>query len=452
MISAGSRLRAGFGEPGRNSKAEAAGRHSPLNRTCRLPVAIWWLLLVIATAACGKKGPPLAPFSSLPAAMTAITAKRVGGQIVFQFTVPSANIDGRRPADLDRVDLYVYTARLLRPADYLRRGTIVGSVQVRRPPPPRENGAPAPPAEPGVDQGSVATIVDMPKAAAASDALARATETTSEDGPLFPGGGGPLLLAGQGSSMRYYVAVGVNRRGHPGAPSPVVEVPIVDPPAPPRNVNVTYTEKSLSVSWTAPSIPLGHPIQQVSPEKGGLPSRPIVSFAGSSGYNIYEVPAAKITESVPPDAGLTPLNSSLVSTTTFADQKIEFGTERCFVIRAQETLGSVAVESAASETACVMPADTFAPAPPRSLTAVASEGTISLIWEPNDESDLAGYLILRGAAPGEKLQALTAMPITGATYRDTTIQPGAAYVYAVVAVDKGNNISAHSNRVEERGR
>jgi fibronectin type 3 domain-containing protein len=115
-------------------------------------------------------------------------------------------------------------------------------------------------------------------------------------------------------------------------------------------------------------------------------------------------------------------------------------------------MGSITVESAPSKTACVTPADTFAPAAPRSIAAVASEGAIGLIWEPNTEGDLAGYLVLRGEAPGEKLQALTPAPITETTYRDTTIKPGVAYVYAVVAIDKANNMSAQSDRITEKGR
>jgi len=432
----------------------SAGRHSAAEKNRCLPAVVCLLCLAVATAACGKKGAPLAPFSNLPAAIRSLTAKRVGAQIVFQFTVPSANIDGRQPADLDRVDLYVHTTRLRQPADYLKLGTIVGSVKVRRAPPPRENGAPVPPPGPGVEQGSMATIVDTPSTTApAADSPARAAEPNSEDGPLFPGGGGPLLSPRQAAvATRYYVAVGVNPRGRQGRPSPVVELPPAEPPVPPSDVTVTYTEKSLSVSWTAPSIPLTHPIQEASREEGRLPSRPIVSFAGSSGYNVYEMPAASTGETASPDVGLTALNRSLLTTTTFADQKIEFGTERCFVIRSQETLRSVTIESTASETACVRPVDTFAPTPPRSVAAVASEGAISLIWDPNDEGDLAGYLILRGEAPGEKLQALTTTPITETTYRDTTVRSGVAYVYAVVAVDRANNSSAQSNRVEERGR
>ena len=76
---------------------------------------------------------------------------------------------------------------------------------------------------------------------------------------------------------------------------------------------------------------------------------------------------------------------------------------------------------------------------------------ISLIWNANDEADLAGYLVLRGEAPGETLRAVTASPIRDTTYRDTDVRPGARYVYAVVAVDTATppNISGQSARVEE---
>jgi hypothetical protein len=79
---------------------------------------------------------------------------------------------------------------------------------------------------------------------------------------------------------------------------------------------------------------------------------------------------------------------------------------------------------------------------------------VNLIWEPNGEADLAGYLVLRGSAPDGTLQRLTPSPIAEATYRDQTATPGVRYVYAVVAVDRGSppNVSELSNRVEESSR
>jgi hypothetical protein len=79
---------------------------------------------------------------------------------------------------------------------------------------------------------------------------------------------------------------------------------------------------------------------------------------------------------------------------------------------------------------------------------------INLIWEANSEPDLAGYLVLRGDAPGDTLQAITKEPVTTNTFRDETVTPGNRYVYAIVAVDRAvpQNVSPQSNRVEETAR
>jgi hypothetical protein len=86
---------------------------------------------------------------------------------------------------------------------------------------------------------------------------------------------------------------------------------------------------------------------------------------------------------------------------------------------------------------------------------VAAEGAINLIWEPNGEPDLGGYVVLRGDAPGDTLQPLTTAPITEASYRDAAVIPGQRYVYAVVAMDNRfpvPNLSVESERVEETAR
>ena len=131
-----------------------------------------------------------------------------------------------------------------------------------------------------------------------------------------------------------------------------------------------------------------------------------------------------------------------------------FGVERCFVVRPVDKLAGATVMGPASPQTCVTPADTFPPAAPRSLAAIAGAGVISLIWEPNIESDLAGYLVLRGEAPGDTLRAITPEPVVATTFRDTTARAGTHYVYVVVAVDRATpqNVSAQSNRVEETAR
>ena len=108
-----------------------------------------------------------------------------------------------------------------------------------------------------------------------------------------------------------------------------------------------------------------------------------------------------------------------------------------------------------SSATCITPVDVFPPAAPAGLASVPSEGGISLIWEPNSELDLDGYLVLRREAGDDTLRQLTATPVAEARYRDTDVQPGKRYIYSVVAVDTQvplPNVSAESARVEETAR
>jgi fibronectin type 3 domain-containing protein len=133
---------------------------------------------------------------------------------------------------------------------------------------------------------------------------------------------------------------------------------------------------------------------------------------------------------------------------------VTFGVERCFEVRPVDQVFGVAVVGPASPPTCITPRDTFPPAAPKSLQAIAGSGVINLIWDANTEADLAGYIVLRGDAPGDTLQAITPEPVSATTYRDESVRPGTRYVYAVVAVDRAvpQNVSAQSNRAEETAR
>ena len=97
---------------------------------------------------------------------------------------------------------------------------------------------------------------------------------------------------------------------------------------------------------------------------------------------------------------------------------------------------------------CLTAADTFPPPAPTGLSTLPTEGRIQLIWNAVTAADLAGYLVLRSeeAAPAVPLMN-DPIPETG--YTDTTVKPGARYVYTVVAVDKAGNRSAPSDPREE---
>jgi hypothetical protein len=423
-----------------------------------LSVLLLGLGVALAAAGCGQKGPPLAPLRPAPARVEDLAARRLGSLVHLSLTIPDRNLDGSMPADIERVEVYGFAGRPLdargQPLDaaaWRAMGTLVASVAVQPPPPPGTALPPAaaetPDPDPRPAQGSVALVTEALAATAAASTAPDPREAGGTTGdieePLFR----PLWPAMVDVPTRSYVAIGISRRGRPGPPSPIVAVPLIPPPPPPGEApTLTYTATALTVAWPA-AARVPKPVQE--PAEGLLASRPLVPVPGPYSYNVYEVPAR-----VPEGTVAPPVNAQPLSGLAYEDPRVEFGVARCFAVRTIQAVGSLTIESEPTEAACVTAVDTFPPAAPANLAAVASAGAISLIWEPNIEADLAGYLVLRAEAPGETLQPVTPDPVAETTYRDTDLRPGVRYVYAVVAVDTAEppNRSPESNRVQETAR
>ena len=83
--------------------------------------------------------------------------------------------------------------------------------------------------------------------------------------------------------------------------------------------------------------------------------------------------------------------------------------------------------------------DNLAPAAPAPFTAQYAAGTALLHWQPNHESDLAGYRLYRGTSASfatSPANLVSAQPDTG--YADAA---GAPYFYKLTAVDAHGNES-----------
>ncbi len=402
------------------------------------------LLAAAALAgACGKKGPPLPPLVRLPEPPGGFTAERRGDVVDLQFTVPGANSDGTRPANVERVDVYGFTGPAgVTDDQLLKHGTRIGSVAVKAPPEPEaavEPGAEEevePPQGPGLDQGAAASLTETitPETLAPVD-LASDRKTS----PPARATEGPLLGPASGVPTRTYLSVGISTRGRKGPPSKRVAVPLVPPPPPPSSLQVTYDEHDVTIAWT----PTGSSASAAT-DTDVLPSTPIGMKPPTFGFKVYAVPEE------PAEEAATLLTADPVDKSQYSDPHVAWGEHRCYTVRTVETIAGLAVESQAAPPACVTFTDTFPPAAPKGLTAVATERAISLIWQPNEEPDLAGYLVLRGTAGGA-LEPITPAPITGTTFHDE-VATGVRFVYAVRAVDKTGNAGALSNRVEEVAR
>jgi hypothetical protein len=441
-------------------------------------------------AACGQKGPPLAPLHLVPAAPAGISVSRAGQQAQLRFVLPAENMNGPGPSVLDRIEIYAITVApgAAPPAnrELMTSKFVVGTIPVKPArvegtDTPAEGAAPDTRPSPGDKSTFVEALTeekvkpvtlvvkdDPTGTARAVELVATAAGRAKVPAPVLasaaqagPAAAVAAVLATAGAAaatavppypVRIYVIRGLTKGGRPGQPTARVELPVVDPPPAPPAPTTTVAENGIGLVWTGPAVPSPALVPEL-PVFSGLPADPglhpvpglpvpAAAVAPSRAFNVYKSDA--------PD----PLNGEPIAGTQYERAGVSFGAEECFVIRAVEKVAGVVIESDPSPPACVTPRDTFPPAAPKGLSVVAGPGTMNLSWDANNDADLAGYQVLRGEAPGETLQPLTPAPIAGTSFEDKTVKADVRYVYAIVAVDKATppNRSAPSPRVEETAR
>jgi hypothetical protein len=398
------------------------------------------LVVALLAVSCGKDGPPMPPLRVVPDAVTNLDVRRQGNEVRITFALPVKNLYAQGPVNLEGVEVFAATvaAGAMPPTnkELLALAYRVATFEAR-PPPPAETAkskaqppgeAPKPPPAPQKElpgPGDTVSYVEaltedrrkpdftkMPPPAKTPVTPPPTPPPTQMRPAVAPKPPEPPV------AKRVYIIRALARGGRPGAVTQRIEVPLADQFPAPTGVTATHTPTSITLAWTA------------------LPPETPVS------YNVYGA------------EGGPPINPNPLNETSFEREGVEFGKQQCFVVRSVVKVGFLSLESEPSERACVTPVDTFAPEAPKGLSAVSGTSVISLIWDANTETDLAGYIVLRGEAPGDTLQPLTPAPIRETNFRDTTVKPGVRYIYAVVAVDNATppNTSPHSARVEETAR
>jgi hypothetical protein len=88
------------------------------------------------------------------------------------------------------------------------------------------------------------------------------------------------------------------------------------------------------------------------------------------------------------------------------------------------------------------------PSSPTNLTITAADAaSVSLDWDDNTESYLAGYNVYRSTTSGSGYVKLNTSPLISSNYTDSDATVGVTYYYVVTAVDIYSSESGYSNEV-----
>ena len=345
-------------------------------------------LAVGALAACGKKGPPVAPEVRVPTIPAALRGAVDEQSIVVSWNAPGTRVDGTRLRAIALYRLYRREEADAGPAKsaMLSSGHIVGYDEVAAIRPE----APAP----ATVQGGSVTWVDR-----------------------------RALSMGR----RYvYVVTAEDNLGRMSGPSERLIVPFLAAPPAPRGLTATPGDRSVSLAWQAPET------------------------TGAAGAATGEI-RYLVLRGVGTTGALAPITAQPIAGTAFTDTGVDNDVDYRYAVRSVRVEAAVSATGEASTPIAVAPADTTPPAAPAGLVAVPSSGAVRLAWNPSPETDVGTYAVYRAGETGDFMRIATAVP-PGTVYIDRDVRPGATYRYAVTAIDRARrpNESARSNVVSVR--
>jgi hypothetical protein len=228
----------------------------------------------------------------------------------------------------------------------------------------------------------------------------------------------PEAGAWQGKTFVFAVRVRDMKRRRFSEFSSEVSVKPRPVPLPPQKIQADVFNDRVEVRWDAPEANIDG-------------SKPAVT----KGYNVYRIDSA---------GRLWRLNTALVSSPTFSDRDFLFDRTYRYMVRASASEAEPYLESDDSPAVEVLPKDHFPPAVPSGLSALKGPDYITLIWDANQEKDLAGYNVWRKEEGQTGFVCLTKPPILENTFTDKTVEKNKLYEYAITAIDTLGNESAKS--------
>ena len=341
----------------------------------------------LAVAACGKRGPPVAPERRLPATISALAATVEGSAIVLSWTNPATRGDGTPLKDLTLLRVYR-----------------------------REESGEMEPKPAVLSWGNVVGYSEV------------ASIKLGEPGQTKPEGNRAAWVdrAGLSFGRRYvYVVTAVDSIGRSSPPSGRVLVTFLAAPMSPRGLSARAGDGEVQLAWLPPSAFMD-----------GTP------LPGPLTYQVFRAPAG-----AGPFQAVTP---TPISEITFADRGLENERTYYYVVRALRSAETGGALSEPTPTVAATPVDLTPPSPPTNVVAIPSESTVHLAWNPSPEADVAGYAIYRASPPGSPYVRIATVQHPTTVFTDRAVERGRTYSYVVTAVDRASrpNESARSDEAQ----
>ena len=339
-------------------------------------------LAVSLLAACGKKGPPVAPELRAPSPATDVTGAVDESAIAVGWTPPTRRVDNTRLRDLGLMRIFRV-----------------------------EDG--------GGGEPKAAMLVDGRIAGYTEIAAIRADEPA----PAVARDHRLVFADRQGLAYgrRYtYVILASDAQGRIGRPSPRVSVTYVSATEPPVNLVAEPGERAARLRWEAPARLL-------------------------DGSALTEALAYEVLRAPSSDAELAPVTRAPIQERALADSNLENDRTYYYAVRAVRVVAGTTAYSGPSPRVGVTPRDMTPPSPPANLVAIPGEAIVRLSWSPSPESDVAGYIVYR-AAEGGAFERVGSTRALDTTFVDRGVARGTyRYVVTAVDSAAQPNESRRSN-------
>jgi hypothetical protein len=137
-----------------------------------------------------------------------------------------------------------------------------------------------------------------------------------------------------------------------------------------------------------------------------------------------------------------PAEAATVRDTRYEDVRYQAGQSFTYQVTALRRIGPMAVPGVGPEMTTVAAIDKTPPTTPAGLEVRPSDTGAFLTWEPNNETDLAGYRVFCSEWSNSGFRPVTERLLKGNSFLDMNYRPGV--YYAVSAVDESENESPMS--------